>query len=74
MTPQDDGPLRELRELAEPVRPGFLERVRRRIHRRTLMAQTVHLAWLAPAVVLLEYLELALRVISGSTQKDERKE
>ena len=69
-----DEPLHELRELAEPIRPDFLERVRRGIHRKTLTVHVIRLGWLAPAVVLLEYINLVTWALFGDPREDERKE
>ena len=69
-----DEPLAELRELEVEPRPGFLERVRHRVDRRVLGVHALRFAWLAPALVLLEYLGVALTMLFGDRRTNEREE
>lgn len=53
-------PLGELAALREPVPPEFVDKVRRRIHRRALMLHVTELGWSGPLLVFLEFLSTIL--------------
>jgi len=53
-SPDVDAPVNELREIEQEVSPEFINKVRRKIHRRTTTNQLVSLSWHLPKVVLLE--------------------
>jgi len=67
-------PIRELRELTEAPRAGFLQRVRNSIHRRVLAADTIDFSLHVLLVTLREYLNLFMQTLFGATtEESERK-
>jgi hypothetical protein len=49
-----EAPVNELRDMEQEVSPEFINKVRRKIHRRTTTNQFVSLSWHLPKVVLVE--------------------
>ena len=58
-------PIEMLADLEEPARPGFMERVRNRIERRSLTGQFASFTWYLPKVILLEFLEMLFELFSS---------
>ena len=76
MADQDDEPdldagepVAELAGIAVPVRPEFEERVRGRIERRLLVGDLIELAWIAPFVVLIEWVTAPFRLWQDRQQR-----
>jgi len=60
----DDGaPVAELEGISIPVDERFGEQVRGRIERRLLAGDLIELAWMAPFIVLLEWLTTPFRML-----------
>ena len=66
-------PIRALAELGQPTTPGFLERVRLKIERRSLGNQFVDFSWHVPKILLLELLDLVFHLF-GRQEDDGGKE
>ena len=61
----DDGePVAELEGISVPVDRQFGERVRGRIERRLLAGDLIELAWMAPFIVLIEWITTPFRMLS----------
>lgn len=55
---RDDQPIRLLYDQDCETRDDFVERVRRKIHRRSASAQVASFSWFVPRVFLKEMIEL----------------
>lgn len=63
-------PVIELSELEEPVRSGFLSRLRRRIERRRLAGEVAAAGWHLPGIILLEFWNMLCQlVLPGEDRK-----
>ena len=61
----DDGePVAELEGISVPVDGRFGERVRGRIERRLLAGDLIELAWMAPFIVLVEWITTPFRMLN----------
>ena len=77
MSPQggdfDPGPpIRALRDLEREPSPRFIERLRRRIHRRTTTTQLVSYSWHMPIVVLAEMVGVFAHFLKAFSTKKEQ--
>ena len=61
----EDVPLRELADLAAETSAGFFARLRARISRRKLAAEVASFSWHLPVMVLVEFLNLILKVLGS---------
>jgi hypothetical protein len=66
-------PLTLLRDLEEPASDQFSDRLRHRIQRRLLIADTGRLAWAGPLLVVIEILSMLFELI-GVAGPDNGKE
>lgn len=71
-TNDDDEPIRVLELLAETPSPGFLTKIRSRIHRRLLGNQLAELSWGPISAVFIEFLSSIFESLSGSRKVDRR--
>ena len=63
-------PVTELATLTTPVRPGFAERVRHRIDRRTLANNALAASWYFPIIVALEYVVMVFELLGFRNEDD----
>jgi hypothetical protein len=68
-TPVGDGepdePIRELLDLEREPSPGFLERVRRKIYRRSAVSHVATFSWHLPKVILIELVSMLGHVLNA---------
>ncbi len=63
---QDVGePVAELRDLSMETEPGFYDRVRRRIERRSLASSFMDVAWLVPIMIFFELIGMVFESFGG---------
>jgi hypothetical protein len=62
--PDTGQPIEVLADLESPTRPGFMDRVRNRIERRSVTSQFLTFSWHLPKVVILEFLEMLFEMFS----------
>ncbi|MDH3283181.1 MAG: hypothetical protein OEQ13_00430 [Acidobacteriota bacterium] len=68
---RDDHPIEELQSLLQPVSIGFFDRLHRRINRRLLAGQVMHLTWYAPFTVFLEFVSMLMGLIAGAAPDEQ---
>ena len=50
---------------AQEMPPGFMDRVRNKIHRRVLAADVADLSWRAPAMLFMQWLLIVIDLVRG---------
>jgi hypothetical protein len=71
---QDSGPpVNELRDLERDVSPDFMNKVRRKIHRRTTVNQFAGLSWHLPKIVLVEMAGVLTHLFGAISGKKEQR-
>ncbi len=71
--PEMGAPIGELAELREPASAGFFGRIRGSIDRRRLGSELTDLSWQGLLTVLLEFVDLAMQMVTGSGDQDKRR-
>lgn len=66
-------PLGELADLREPASSGFFGRVRGSIDRRRLGSELTDLSWNGVISVMLEFVDLAVQLVTGAGTTDKRR-
>jgi len=66
-------PIGELAEIGEPTSSGFFGRVRNSIDRRRLGSDLTDLSWNGVLSVMLEFVDLAVQLVSGPGTKEKRR-
>ena len=66
-------PIGELADIREPASTGFFGRVRGSIERRQLGSDLTDLSWNGLLSVMLEFIDLAVQMVSGSGTTDKRR-
>ncbi len=70
--PETGRPVEVLHDLGQQPSPGFIERLRLKLQRRTLTGQIAVLSWQLPKMLLLEFLDLVFHLF-GSGQAARRR-
>jgi hypothetical protein len=67
---QDPGePIAELRDLSMETGPDFMDRVRRKIERRSLVSSFLDVAWLVPILILIEFFGMLFQSFGGGGKR-----
>ncbi len=67
---QDPGePIAELRDLSHETGPDFFHRLRRRIERRSLASSFMDVVWLAPVLILVEFVGMVFQLFGGGGER-----
>jgi hypothetical protein len=70
---EPEGRIAELASLEQDISPNFLVAVRKKIYRRTAVAQAAAFSWNVPKIIFFELLELVGHFINPSAQTQRRK-
>jgi hypothetical protein len=69
----EDFPVQVLVEQEQETAPDFVEKVKRRIHRRTMAAQYASLSWYLPKVVMVEMIGVVRHLVTGISGREEHR-
>ena len=66
-------PIGELADIGQPASSGFLGRIRGSIDRRRLGSELTDLSWNGVLSVMLEFVDMAVQLLTGSGSTDQRR-
>ncbi len=66
---QDAGePIAELRDLSQETEPDFIDRLRRRIERRSMASSFMDVAWIMPVLIFFEFVSMVFESFGSGTK------